>query len=129
MVNFFKRIYVSFCFTDKPGPNVLVMDKIILFILSISSIILALTIGVTLLIKPCFPPYFGSIILNCESNGTIAWTILQYTAVDITLKCILALIGAWFNALGASTVMLQLSTLYVTTECLNSYLNQLYQLV
>lgn len=116
-------------FLDKSDPNAHLIEKMILFILSISSILLSLTVGVTLLINPCFPPYLGSIILNCGSTDNTAWIGVQSTIGDIGLKWTLALIGSWFYAMCSSNVMVQLLTLYVTTGCLNSYLNQLYQFV
>lgn len=116
-------------FLDKSDPNAQLIEKMILFILSISSILLSLTVGVTLLINPCFPPYLGSIILNCGSTDNTARIGVQSTIVDIGLKWTLALIGSWFYAMCSSNVMVQLLTLYVTTGCLNSYLNQLYQFV
>ncbi|CAL8118505.1 unnamed protein product [Orchesella dallaii] len=94
-----------------------VIEKAVVFSLAVTPIFFGVSIGMMLLVKPCFPPYLGSMLFDC------AW-LSSLHSLPAFLRIVFSVFVAWSWLVGSSIAFLQVSILFITTGCLNNYLDR-----
>ncbi|CAL8118507.1 unnamed protein product [Orchesella dallaii] len=111
----FEERYIRLDTKSRRKPHVI--EKAVVLSLAFTSIFFGVSIGVMLLIKPCFPPYLGSMLFDC------AW-LSSFHCLPAFLRILFSVFVAWTWLIGSFAGLLQVSILFVTTGCLNNYLDR-----
>jgi len=95
-----------------------ILEKVIVLSLATTPLVFGGSIGLMVLVKPCFPPYAGSILFECT------W-LSSFDYVPAFLRIMLSALVSWTWLMGSSIAFLQVAVLFITTGCLNNYLDRL----